>query len=69
MPGLSEADRQIWRYVFIYPNTTIDLYPDQVNTWQMNPDGVGQTRDVVRRLPIRAQRSAHPRSSSGSTAG
>jgi phenylpropionate dioxygenase-like ring-hydroxylating dioxygenase large terminal subunit len=32
--------------VFIYPNTTIDLYPDQVNTWQMLPDGVGRTRDV-----------------------
>ena len=46
MPGLSEEDRRTWRYVFIYPNTTIDLYPDQVNTWQMNPDGVGRTRDV-----------------------
>jgi len=46
MPGLSEEDRQTWRYVFIYPNTTIDLYPDQINTWQMNPDGVGRTRDV-----------------------
>jgi Rieske 2Fe-2S family protein len=46
MPGLSEEDRHTWRYVFIYPNTTIDLYADQVNTWQMNPDGVGQTRDV-----------------------
>jgi choline monooxygenase len=45
MPGLSEADRAIWRYVFIYPNTTIDLYPDQVNTWQMRPDGVERTRD------------------------
>ena len=46
MPGLDEKDRRTWRYVFIYPNTTIDLYPDQVNTWQMNPDGVGRTRDV-----------------------
>jgi choline monooxygenase len=46
MPGLDEEDRRTWRYVFIYPNTTIDLYPDQVNTWQMSPDGVGQTRDV-----------------------
>jgi choline monooxygenase len=54
MPGLSEADRQTWRYVFIYPNTTIDLYPDQINTWQMNPDGVGQTRDV-----FAGYRSAH----------
>ena len=54
MPGLSEADRHTWRYVFIYPNTTIDLYPDQVNTWQMNPDGVGRTRDV-----FAGYRSAH----------
>jgi len=46
MPGLGEEDRHTWRYVFIYPNTTIDLYPDQVNTWQMLPDGLGRTRDV-----------------------
>jgi choline monooxygenase len=46
MPGLGDADRHVWRYAFIYPNTTIDLYPDQVNTWQMLPDGVAQTRDT-----------------------
>ncbi len=46
MPGLGEEDRRVWRYVFMYPNTTIDLYPDQVNTWQMLPDGVSRTRDV-----------------------
>jgi phenylpropionate dioxygenase-like ring-hydroxylating dioxygenase large terminal subunit len=46
MPGLGAADRHVWRYAFIYPNTTIDLYPDQVNTWQMLPDGVAQTRDT-----------------------
>jgi Rieske 2Fe-2S family protein len=46
MPGLSVDDARVWRYVFIYPNTTIDLYPDQVNTWQMRPDGVGVTRDA-----------------------
>ena len=46
MPGLGEEDRHTWRYVFIYPNTTIDLYPDQVNTWQMLPDGLTRTRDV-----------------------
>jgi Rieske 2Fe-2S family protein len=46
MPGLAEEDRRVWRYVFIYPNTTIDLYPDQVNTWQMLPDGVSRTRDA-----------------------
>jgi phenylpropionate dioxygenase-like ring-hydroxylating dioxygenase large terminal subunit len=46
MPGLGDEDRHVWRYVYIYPNTTIDLYADQVNTWQMLPDGVNRTRDV-----------------------
>jgi Rieske 2Fe-2S family protein len=46
MPGLAPEDRRVWRYAFIYPNTTIDLYPDQVNTWQMLPDGVARTRDT-----------------------
>jgi Rieske 2Fe-2S family protein len=45
MPGLGEEDRRTWRYAFIYPNTTIDLYPDQVNTWQILPRGVGRTTD------------------------
>jgi len=46
MPGLEDADRRVWRFVFIYPNTTIDLYPDQINTWQMLPAGVSRTRDT-----------------------
>jgi choline monooxygenase len=46
MPGLGPDDRRVWRYAFIYPNTTIDLYPDQVNTWQMLPDGVAATADT-----------------------
>jgi Rieske 2Fe-2S family protein len=46
MAGLTEADRRVWRYVYIYPNTTIDLYPDQVNTWQLRPDGVDATHDT-----------------------
>lgn len=45
MPGLEESDRNVWRYVFIYPNTAIDLYPDQVNIWQISPEGVDATRD------------------------
>jgi choline monooxygenase len=53
-PGLGEADRRTWRYVFIYPNTTIDLYPDQVNTWQILPDGTARTQDV-----FASYRSAH----------
>jgi choline monooxygenase len=46
MPGLPAEDRGVWRYVYIYPNTTIDLYPDQVGTWQLLPNGVASTRDV-----------------------
>ncbi|MET0614559.1 MAG: aromatic ring-hydroxylating dioxygenase subunit alpha [Thermoleophilaceae bacterium] len=45
MPGLDEADRRVWRYAMIYPNTTIDLYPDQVVTWRINPDGPLRARD------------------------
>ena len=46
MPGLTDADRAVWRYVFIWPNTTLDLYPDQVMTWQINPDGIDATHDT-----------------------
>jgi Rieske 2Fe-2S family protein len=35
----------VWRYAFIYPNTTIDLYPDQVTTWRLWADGPGTTLD------------------------
>jgi Rieske 2Fe-2S family protein len=45
MPGLEPEDVRAWHYVFIYPNTAIDLYPDQVMTWRINPDGVLRTRD------------------------
>jgi choline monooxygenase len=46
MPGLGAEDRRVWRYVYLYPNTTIDLYPDQVTTWQINPQGPAATHDV-----------------------
>ena len=46
MPGLTESDRRVWRYVYLWPNTTIDLYPDQVTTWQINPRGIGATHDI-----------------------
>ena len=45
MTGLDEADRTVWRYCVIYPNTAIDLYPDQVNVWQIRPDGPEATDD------------------------
>ncbi|MGH2987766.1 MAG: aromatic ring-hydroxylating oxygenase subunit alpha [Solirubrobacterales bacterium] len=46
MPGLAPEDRRAWRYAFVYPNTTIDLHPDQVTVWQMVPARTGETRDV-----------------------
>jgi choline monooxygenase len=46
MPGLPVQDRRVWRYAVIYPNTTIDMYPDQVGVWQIRPDGVGRTDDT-----------------------
>jgi choline monooxygenase len=46
MPGLGAADTRVWRYVYLWPNTTIDLYPDQVTTWQINPRGIAATHDV-----------------------
>ena len=45
MPGLGESDRRVWRYAMIYPNTTIDLYPDQVVTWRIDADGPFRARD------------------------
>ena len=59
MPGLTEADRRVWRYAFIFPNTAIDLYPDQVNVWQILPAGPEATRDVWACF-------RHPDSSAGS---
>lgn len=46
MPGLGEEDRRVWRYAMIYPNITIDLYPDQVITWRIDPDGPLRARDL-----------------------
>jgi choline monooxygenase len=47
MPGLREEHRRIWRYIFIYPNTAIDLYPDQVWVWKIDSDGPKATRDTA----------------------
>jgi Rieske 2Fe-2S family protein len=43
MPGLRAEDRRIWRYLMIYPNTLIDLYPDHVLAWKVTPHGVGRS--------------------------
>ncbi len=46
MAGLQDDDLRAWRFVFIYPNTAIDLYPDQIGTWRIQPAGVKRTHDV-----------------------
>jgi Rieske 2Fe-2S family protein len=43
MPGLLPEDERVFRYVAIYPNTVIDLYPDHVLVWKMNPHAVDRT--------------------------
>ena len=45
MPGLPDEHTRIWHYILIYPNTAIDLYPDQVGIWQIRPDGPLRTDD------------------------
>ena len=46
MPGLGPEDTRVWHYILVYPNTTIDLYPDQIGIWQILPDGISATRDI-----------------------
>jgi Rieske 2Fe-2S family protein len=43
MPGLAKEDERVFRYIAIYPNTVIDLYPDHVLIWKMNPLTVDTT--------------------------
>ena len=67
MPGLGEADRRVWHFVFIWPNTTIDLYPDQVLTWQI---GARRRRPHARRrgeLPAARRRPPRAAWSASST--
>jgi Rieske 2Fe-2S family protein len=56
MAQLTDADRHVWRYLFIYPNTALDLYPDQVGYWQIHPETTETTRDVYALLRPRSQR-------------
>jgi phenylpropionate dioxygenase-like ring-hydroxylating dioxygenase large terminal subunit len=50
MPGLGPEHTRVWHYILIYPNTTIDLYPDQIGIWQVLPKGVDATHDVAMTL-------------------
>jgi choline monooxygenase len=47
MPGVPDEQPRVWRYIYIYPNTAIDLYPDQVWVWKLDADGTDRTRDTA----------------------
>jgi choline monooxygenase len=43
MPGFPEDLQGAWTYVHLWPATFIDIYPDQIDTWQLFPDGLRHT--------------------------
>jgi choline monooxygenase len=48
MPGFPEDLEGAWTYVHLWPATFIDIYPDQIDTWQLFPDGLRCTRTEAR---------------------
>ena len=55
-----QEDERVFRYVAIYPNTVIDLYPDHVLVWKMNPAGVDGTGVPGAYLRRKHMRHPHP---------
>jgi phenylpropionate dioxygenase-like ring-hydroxylating dioxygenase large terminal subunit len=41
---LPEGHRKRWRYFSVLPNMGIDVFPDQIDFFQVIPDGFGRTR-------------------------
>jgi len=48
MAGFPEELNGSWTYVHLWPATFIDIYPDQLDTWQLFPDGLRHTRTEAR---------------------
>ncbi|HET7428304.1 MAG TPA: RHO alpha subunit C-terminal catalytic domain-containing protein, partial [Gaiellales bacterium] len=48
MPGFPSELEGSWTYVHLWPCTFIDIYPDQIDTWQLFPDGLRRTRTEAR---------------------
>jgi choline monooxygenase len=48
MAGFPEDLRGSWTYVHLWPATFIDIYPDQIDTWQLFPAGLRRTRTEAR---------------------
>jgi phenylpropionate dioxygenase-like ring-hydroxylating dioxygenase large terminal subunit len=48
MPGFPHDLEGAWTYVHLWPATFVDIYPDQIDTWQLFPDGLRHTRTEAR---------------------
>jgi Rieske 2Fe-2S family protein len=46
MPGFPPELVGSWTYAHMFPSTFLDIYPDQIDTWQLQPLGVRRTRTV-----------------------
>jgi Rieske 2Fe-2S family protein len=46
MPGFPDELAGSWTYAHLFPATFLDIYPDQIDTWQLQPLGVRRTRTI-----------------------
>ena len=46
MPEFPVELREQWTYIHLWPAQFIDIYPDSIDTWQLQPVGVLQTRST-----------------------
>jgi Rieske 2Fe-2S family protein len=47
MPGFPGQLANAWTYVHLWPSTFVDVYPDQIDTWQLQPLGPRRTRAIT----------------------
>jgi Rieske 2Fe-2S family protein len=47
MSGFPDELRDSWTYVHLWPATFVDIYPDQIDTWHLQPLGPRRTRAVT----------------------
>jgi len=43
-PGMPEIMERRWGHICIWPGTFMELYPHHIDTWQLDPLGLGSTR-------------------------
>ncbi len=46
MPGFPPELANSWTYAHMFPSTFVDIYPDQLDTWQLQPLGLRRTRTI-----------------------